>query len=161
MAFLRRGTACCARRRCLATLLPIIRAFASPRSMWSAAACRRCIRAKLASPDPRSPNTRRPRTGNRRHLRLPQSCRTSRQAGTANSGGKPPHSTWAEALPMPGAWGDTAKHVCRARRGVLHGRMREKLAQRGCGLCGGIAGGSVARELCDGYALRQPYLRQR
>ncbi len=79
----------------------------APRTMWSAAACRRCIRARLASPDPeRSQRSKfRPLEPNRKQM--VGDCSTSRQAGTSNSGGpsaslrtsKPPHSTCAVLSP--------------------------------------------------------------
>jgi hypothetical protein len=76
----------------------------SPRILWSAAACRRCFRARLASPDPARPRRLRPHPGWRRCLRLARDCSTSRQDGTAYSGGKPPHSIYAEPTAERTRW---------------------------------------------------------
>jgi len=44
-------------------------------------------------------------------------CSTSRQAGTAYSGGEPPHSTRSVVGRTDSQWRDFAKLVCRVRRG--------------------------------------------
>jgi hypothetical protein len=112
----RRGTACRARRACLARCKPSTQRLLPPRLTWSAGARSRCIRARLASPDPR---------------RLPNAGSMPGHARAANSGGKPPHSTCAAVSGQ-----HRAKYVCRASAAAdcaptKKKRRRSSLAARG------------------------------